>query len=166
MLRYGLLLAAAWFIVDHGTKWWIREWVMDPPRVIPVTDFFNLVLGSNTGVSFGILGAAGLPPFVLSFVSFAIALALLVWLARTRDRLVATALGLLIGGALANGLDRLLRGAVTDFLDFHVAGWHWPAFNMADIGVVCGAALLVLDSLRSGDVTSPQRAPARSNPSV
>lgn len=123
---------------------------MDPPRVIPITDFFNLVLGYNTGVSFGMFGGAGLPPYVLSGVSFAIAVVLLAWLARTTTGLIATALGLVIGGAFANGTDRLLHGAVTDFLDFHVAGWHWPAFNVADIGIVCGAGLLVVDSLFAG----------------
>ncbi|WP_262030840.1 signal peptidase II [Microvirga sp. Mcv34] len=147
MLRYGLSLAAAWVVLDHATKWWIRDWVMNPPRIIPITDFFNLVLGYNTGVSFGVLGGTNLPPWVLSLVAFVIAAGLTVWLARAGGRLVATALGLLIGGALANGTDRLIHGAVTDFLDFHLAGWHWPAFNMADVGVVCGAGLLMLDSL-------------------
>lgn len=147
MLRYGLSLAAAWVVLDHATKWWIRNWLMDPPRTIPITDFFNLVLGYNTGVSFGVLGGTNLPPWGLSLVAITIAAGLIVWLSYAESRLVATALGLLTGGALANGIDRLIQGAVTDFLDFHLAGWHWPAFNMADVGVVCGAGLLVVDSL-------------------
>lgn len=153
MLRPGLFLASVWFVLDHGTKWWVREQIMNPPRVIPITDFFNLVLGYNTGVSFGMLGGAGLPPVVLATVSFVIALVLLVWLARTTTTPIGIALGLLIGGALANGTDRLLHGAVTDFLDFHVADWHWPAFNLADVGIVCGAGLLVLDSF----IASPRK---------
>src|SRR5205085_844626 len=84
--------------------------------------------------------------WTLAMFSGNIAAALIVWLLRTRDRLVVTGLALVIGGALGNTLDRIHHGAVTDFLDFHLADWHWPAFNMADVGVVCGAAFLMLDS--------------------
>lgn len=154
MLRYGLFLAVPLSITDFITKWWIREIVMDPPQIIPLTSFFNLVLGFNTGVSFGMLQDAGLSPIVLSVISLGAALGLLVWLSRVQDMLTATGFGLLAGGALGNGFDRLVYGAVTDFLDFHVAGWHWPAFNVADIGVVCGAALLILDCFRSANGTS------------
>jgi signal peptidase II len=150
MTRYGLFLGAALFALDHGTKWWIRERVMNPPRVIPVTGFFNLTLNYNKGISFGLFGSTGLPSFAFALIAFVVSAALLFWLLRTRNRLVATGLGLLIGGALANGIDRLWLGAVTDFLDFHAGGWHWPAFNVADIGVVCGAGGLVLDSFRPG----------------
>ena len=154
MLRYGLLLAAAWFALDHTTKWLIREKIMNPPRQIPVTGFFNVVLGYNTGVSFGMLSGLGLPPWALSLAAIAVATALILWLGRTQSGLVASALGLLIGGALSNGLDRLRNGAVTDFLDFHVAGWHWPAFNVADVGVVCGVVLLMLDSFLGHGVSA------------
>lgn len=149
MLRLGLFLACFWFVLDLGTKWWVRERLMNPPRVIPITDFFNIVLGYNTGVSFGMLGGAGLPPIVLATVSFLMSAGLLVWLARTTTAPVGIALGLIIGGAVANGTDRLLHGAVTDFLDFYISTWHWPTFNMADVGIVCGAGLLVLDSFLS-----------------
>lgn len=125
---------------------------MNPPREIPLTEFFNLVLGYNTGVSFGMLGGLGVPPWALSLLAIAVAVALVIWLGRRPSAVVATALGLLIGGALSNGFDRLRNGAVTDFLDFHLAGWHWPAFNMADVGVVCGVALLLLDSFLSRGV--------------
>ena len=128
---------------------------MNPPREVPVTGFFNLVLGYNTGVSFGMLGGSGLPAWALSVIATAVAAALMVWLSRTQDAFVATALGLLIGGALSNGLDRLRNGAVTDFLDFHLAGWHWPAFNVADVGVVCGATLLMLDGALGRGVRAP-----------
>lgn len=108
------------------------------------------MLGSNTGVSFGILVGAGLLSFVFSIVSLAIALALLVWLARTRDRLGATALGLLIGSALANDLDRVVPGAVTDFLDcMSPAGIGRPS-TWRTSEWSAEAALLVLDNLLSG----------------
>ena len=66
-----------------------------------------------------------------------------------QTRLVAAALGLLIGGALGNVLDRLRHGAVTDFLDFHLGAYHWPAFNLADVAIVSGVALLLLDGFRA-----------------
>lgn len=157
LVRFGLALALFWFALDQATKWWILERVMDPPRRISVTPFFDLVLGWNRGVSFGMLGGYALPPWSLALLSAGIATILLVWLFRTDARLIATALGLITGGALGNALDRLRHGAVTDFLDFHAAGWHWPAFNFADVGVVCGAALLVLDTLLEHREGRPQR---------
>lgn len=144
--HFGLGLALAWLLIDQATKWWILECAMNPPEVLRVAPFFDLVLGWNRGVSFGMLGGHALPPWTLALFSGTIAVALTVWLFRTRDRLIATGLAFIIGGALGNTLDRVRHGAVTDFLDFHLAGWHWPAFNMADVGVVCGAALLMLDS--------------------
>lgn len=142
-----LLLIAAWFVLDQVTKWWILEHVMTPPRTIEITPFFNVVLGRNTGVSFGLLTGVGLPPWALALFSGGVAVILLVWFGRTTSPLVLTGLGLIVGGALGNATDRVRHGAVTDFLDFHVAGWHWPAFNMADVGIVCGVFFLVLDAL-------------------
>ena len=144
---FALGLALIWFCVDQATKWWILEYAMNPPEAIRITSFFNLVLGWNRGISFGMLGGYELPPWTLALLSGSIAAGLGVWLARTNDHLVATGLALIIGGAIGNSLDRIRHGAVTDFLDFHLAGWHWPAFNMADVGVVCGVAFLIIDSL-------------------
>lgn len=143
---FGLTLALAWFLIDQATKWWILEYAMNPPEVLRIAPFFDLVLGWNRGISFGMLGGHELSPWPLAFFSGTVAGALTVWLFRTHDRLVAIGLALTIGGALGNILDRIRHGAVTDFLDFHLMGWHWPAFNMADVGVVSGAALLMLDS--------------------
>ena len=153
--RFGLGLALVWLLIDQATKWWILEYAMKPPEPLRIAPFFNLVLGWNRGISFGMLGGHELPPWTLALFSGAIAAALIAWLLRTRERLVVTGLALIIGGALGNAVDRIHHGAVTDFLDFHLADWHWPAFNMADIGVVCGAGLLILDSLCRGnsDVT-------------
>lgn len=88
-----------------------------------------------------------LPPWTLALFSFGVAAVLLVWLGRTTSIPVRTGLGLLVGGALGNATDRVRHGAVTDFLDFYVVGWHWPAFNIADAGIVCGVALLVLGAI-------------------
>lgn len=127
---------------------------MDPPRVIPITGFFNLVLGRNTGVSFGLLGEAR--PWVLVAFATAVIVVLIIWMSRAENRLTAGALGLIVGGAVGNVLDRLRHG-VTDFLDFYVGQWHWPSFNMADVGIVCGAGLLLLESFLPGKQTEPSR---------
>jgi signal peptidase II len=97
---------------------------MNPPEALRITPFFNLVLGWNRGVSFGMLSGHELPPWTLALFSATIAAALIAWLLRTRDRLTVTGLALIIGGALGNALDRVNHGAVTDFLDFHLADWH------------------------------------------
>ena len=83
----------------------------------------------------------------LCIVALAITGAMAWWLARAPSRLVAAALGLVIGGALGNVVDRMRFGAVFDFVDLHAAGWHWPAFNVADAAIVAGAGLLLLDAL-------------------
>jgi lipoprotein signal peptidase len=85
--------------------------------------------------------------WVLALVAAAITAALVVWLRAAPNRLVAVALGAVIGGAVGNVIDRLRFGAVFDFLDVHAAGWHWPAFNVADAAIVAGAGLLLLDAL-------------------
>ena len=147
----GLIIAPMWFAADQGTKWWAIQHLLDyPERVFPVTSFFNLVLGWNRGVSFGMLSGLALPPWSLALLALAVSGILLIWLWRTPSWLVSCGLGLLFGGALSNALDRLRYGAVTDFLDFHLAGWHWPAFNLADAGIVCGALAMILDVLMAG----------------
>ena len=131
------------FVLDQATKWWVLTELMGAPRVIPVTPFFNLVLGWNRGVTFGLL-AAGHPaaPWLLSSLALAVVAGLAVWMTRDRRPGMAAAVGLIAGGALGNVADRLRHGAVTDFLDFHAANYHWPAFNLADAAIVVGVALL------------------------
>lgn len=112
---------------------------------IPVVPGFNLVFLRNDGVTFGLLD--GVPWWALSGLALGIVVWLAVLLARTGSRLDAAAYGLIIGGALSNVADRLRFGAVTDFLDVYVAEWHWPAFNLADVAVVCGVALLLFSEV-------------------
>lgn len=148
MIRLGLIVAAGVLVLDQITKWLILDLVMQPPRVIEVTPFFNLVMVWNRGVSFGMFaGEADVVRWVLIAVALAITALMLVWLRRADRRFVATALGLVIGGAIGNVVDRLRFGAVADFLDLHLLGYHWPAFNVADAGITIGVALLVVDSL-------------------
>jgi len=139
----GALLTA--FAADQASKAWVVSEagrLTDGVRVMPG---FNLVFGRNSGVTFGLFGEV--PWWVLTVL----ALAICGWLVRmmivAETRIEAVAAGLIVGGALGNVLDRLRFGAVTDFLDFYAGTWHWPAFNLADVGVVCGAALLVLHPL-------------------
>lgn len=153
-LTLGLAVAAVVVVLDQLTKWWILNTVMQPfPRVVEVTPFFNLVLTWNPGVSFGMFAhEAEYMPYVLSAVSVVITLFLLGWLRRADSRFVALCLGLVIGGAMGNVVDRLLYGAVADFLDFHAFGFHFWAFNIADSGISVGVILLVIDGLfRGGD---------------
>ena len=151
MLKLGLPFTLLSFLLDQATKWWILNHVMDPPQVIPVTGFFNLVLGFNTGVSFGLFGEA--PAWLLMAFILPMVAGLLVWMTRTDSRLTAIALGLVVGGAFGNLLDRLRHGAVTDFLDFYVGAYHWPAFNFADVAIVSGVGLLLIESVLAREET-------------
>jgi len=150
-LRLGLVVAIVVIVFDQATKWWIMAMVMQPPRIIPVTPFFNLVTVWNRGISFGLFdGDSAVTVWILPLVALAIVAALVAWLRRVQGVWLASAIGLVIGGALGNVVDRLRFGAVADFLDFHVAGYHWPAFNVADSGITVGVTMLVLDSLFLG----------------
>lgn len=144
----GLAAAVLVALLDQATKWWIVESVMRPPQVIPVTPFFNLVMGWNRGVSFGMFDTGSpVTVWILVGVALAVVSVLLVWLRRATEWWVALSIGMIVGGASGNVLDRLRYGAVADFLDFHVAGYHWPAFNVADSGITVGAFILIADSL-------------------
>jgi signal peptidase II len=158
-LTLGLAVAALIAVVDQLSKWWIVAMVMQPPRVIAIAPFFNLVLGWNRGVSFGILNTESpVAPWLLVIIAGVIVAVLGIWLAKAEARLIAFALGAVIGGAVGNVIDRLRYGAVADFLDFHAFGYHWPAFNVADSAISLGAAALILDSLfrRPGPTKLPQ----------
>lgn len=149
--RLGWGLAGGVFVVDQATKWWALDLFADGPQVIEVLPFFNLVLVWNRGVSFGMFGGIGdWGPWILVAVSLVISAVLARWLMRAENRLEAVSLGLIIGGAIGNVIDRLRFGAVVDFLDAHAMGYHWPAFNVADSAIVIGAAILILESLFSG----------------
>ena len=137
----GVLTVAA----DLVTKQWALS-ALSAAGAVKVTPFFNLVLVWNTGVSFGLMqghGEAGRWGLVL--LACAVGGGLVFWLVREKRVLPRCALWLVLAGALGNVIDRLRFGAVIDFLDFHLAGYHWPAFNVADSAIVIGAALLLID---------------------
>ena len=146
----GLLVAVVAIGVDQVTKWWILASVMDPPRVINVTPFFNLVLVWNRGISFGMFSNESMAGvWILSFLALIIVGFLFNWLRKAGSRRVAISLGLIIGGALGNVIDRAVHSAVLDFLDFYIGSVRWPAFNAADGFITVGAILLIVDSLFS-----------------
>lgn len=147
--RHGLVLAALTVALDQASKWLILTMVMVPPREIPVTSFFSLVLYWNRGISFGMFGDAGSwGPWILSGLAAVIAIVLLVWLWGVDKRWTALSLGLIVGGAVGNLIDRLVHGgAVADFILLHAGGYAWPAFNVADSAITVGAVALVAESL-------------------
>lgn len=146
--RTGFSLAVLAACLDQATKWIIVYHVMDPPRRIEVTSFFNLVMGWNRGVSFGLFNNdSPMTVWVLSIVAIVIIAGLSFWLIRATHPLLGIGLGLVIGGAVGNLIDRFRFGAVADFLDFHVMGYHWPAFNVADAAITVGACCLLVETL-------------------
>ncbi len=155
--RQARLLVAlamlATFVADQATKALALVYLWPPGWPIEVTSFFNLVLGLNPGVTFGIGRGLGLQaPWAVAAVT-GLVLAAIAWIALLAPtRAEAASYGLVLGGGLGNLLDRLRIGAVVDFLDFHYANRHWPAFNMADVAIVCGVlSLLLLIALRWRD---------------
>ena len=141
-------LAALIVLVDQATKLTIER-VYDFGDVHPITGFFNLVLTYNKGAAFSFLASAsGWQKHFLTAIGIVASLFILYLLARHgTQKLFSLALALILGGAVGNVIDRIAHGHVIDFLDFHWRGWHWPAFNVADSAIVCGAALLILDEL-------------------
>lgn len=115
-----------------------------------LTGFFNLVPVYNRGAAFGFLSAAsGWQRWAFTALGIGATLVICYLLKRHgHQRLFSLSLALILGGALGNVIDRLMYGHVIDFLDFHVGGWHWPAFNLADSAITIGAILLIYDELR------------------
>lgn len=171
----GFSLALDVFILDQLSKWLILEyvmrkeiqpnaqpvglwdWIMDAPSRFPfasreITSFFNLTMVWNEGISFGLFHGSGV--WILVGLSLIITVVFSGWMLRSTSWFQTVALALVIGGAIGNVADRLRFGAVADFFDFHVMGWHYPAFNIADCGIVVGIALLVFD----GIILEPKRA--------
>lgn len=152
-LGLGLGLAVLVLILDQASKFFIVDYVMRPPRIIPVTDWFDLVMVWNEGVSFGLFGDGMLGPYVLSGLALAIAVVMGVWLRRAETGWLGWGLGLVIGGAVGNAIDRLHWGAVADFVSVSVPFIPlrlfnpWPAFNVADAAITIGVLLVLADGL-------------------
>jgi signal peptidase II len=147
-LRAGLFLAILVLFLDQVSKLAILEWVAPPAAGIPITGFLAVVLVWNRGMSFGMLNSGDpLVPWILGGLAVAVSIGLVWWLARAHRWLVVAGLGLVLGGAVGNLMDRLLYGAVVDFVLLHAGQWQWPAFNLADSAITLGVLALLWDSL-------------------
>ena len=145
MFGFGLALVTG--VADQLSKTWALDNWFFPPRAMEVTPFLNMVAVWNSGVSFGLLADhSEMMPYILVVFASAVSLSMAIWLTRAQTRLLATGLGLVIGGAVGNIIDRIRFHAVVDFIDVHVAGYHWPAFNLADSAITVGVTFLLLDS--------------------
>lgn len=152
LTRFGLAVALAVCLTDQASKVYllfVHDLGANPVRLGP---FFDLVLARNTGISYGLFQTDGaLGQWLLLALKAVAVVFLWVWLARAENRLTALSLGLIIGGALGNAIDRLAYGWVADFVFFHIqtANWrfNWYVFNLADVAIVAGVAGLLYESL-------------------
>ncbi len=144
MLKW-LWLTALIFTLDLATKFWVSS-TLSLYEVIPVTSFFNIVLAHNSGAAFSFLAdAGGWQRWFFTAIALLVSVVIVVWLKRlpVNEKLQAVGLASILGGALGNVFDRIAHGYVVDFLDFHYKSYHWPAFNVADMAIMMGAALLI-----------------------
>jgi signal peptidase II len=151
-LRPGVLAAVAALVLDQASKLWLL-FVFDIARrgAVKVTPFFDLVLAWNVGISFGwFQNDSPAAQIILMLVKAVAVVVLAVWMAWSRTLIATIALGLIIGGAIGNAIDRFAYGAVVDFALFHVQigenTFNWYVFNLADVAIVAGVAALLYDS--------------------
>jgi len=143
----GLPLLLLTLVADQASKQLALMTLFAEPVRIEVLPVFNLTPVWNRGVSFGLLAtddAAG--PWLLGGFAVVVSVTLLVWMLRANSRWLVAGLGLIVGGAIGNAIDRARHGAVVDFLDFHWQGMHWPAFNIADTAITIGVVMLLIDA--------------------
>ena len=147
--RLGLTVALSTCLIDQAHKWWMLGIyrIQDKGRVA-ITPFLDLVYAKNVGISYGMM-PGWLGPWVLFAFAILASIGLYLWLVRgPTTRLVAYSLGLVIGGAIGNAIDRLVLGGVADFFSAHAFGFYWYVFNLADVAIVAGVAGLLYDSIR------------------
>ncbi|MBR0818449.1 signal peptidase II [Bradyrhizobium liaoningense] len=151
-LRAGILAAIVTLVADQASKLWLLNgFDLARKGVVKVMPFFDLVLAWNIGISFGWLqNDSQSAQIALMAVKAVAVVALSIWMARSHTLLATVALGLIIGGALGNGIDRFAYGAVVDFALFHIEiggnTYNWYVFNLADVAIVAGVAALLYDS--------------------
>ncbi|MBX3514602.1 MAG: signal peptidase II [Xanthobacteraceae bacterium] len=158
-LKVGLFIAAVTFALDQITKYAVLYGLDLATRgKIYIAPFADFVLAMNRGISYGLFPQDGeLGRWVLFSVKIAASLLFLVWLRRAATPLTAAALGLLIGGALGNALDRAIQGAVIDFVSLHAYGFRWYVFNLADAAIVAGVVGLLYDAFSPNALKSPPK---------
>ncbi|MCP5451144.1 MAG: lipoprotein signal peptidase [Gammaproteobacteria bacterium] len=155
--RWYWWLSGSVIVLDQVTKF-LAETLLTFHQPVPVLPSFNLLLTYNTGAAFSFLaGAGGWQRWFFLGLGSLVSIGLIVWLRRLKptETRLATALALILGGAIGNLIDRAWLGQVIDFIQLYYQHWYWPAFNLADSAITVGAALLVLDSLWSGRASKP-----------
>lgn len=145
----GLSIAGATLAADQLSKWWLLfVYDLAAKQTVTVMPFLDLVLVWNRGISYGLFQQqSALGQLALIVFAALATCALVVWLARTVSPIAAASQGLLIGGAIGNGIDRAVYGAVADFVSLHAFGFYWFIFNIADVAIVAGVAGLLYESL-------------------
>ena len=162
----GLLIALGVIIADQLSKWYVvTQFFDDTPRMdlipwlmqkgeqlayhsVSITSFLNMVMVWNPGVSFGMLQTnKAYVTYGLTIMALLVSLGFMVWLWRDPKPWRAISIGMIVGGALGNVWDRLRFGAVADFIDIHVMGYHWPAFNIADAAITMGIVIILIETL-------------------
>lgn len=144
-----LLLSAGVILADWQTKQWVSE-ALVLYRPNEITSWLNITLAHNYGAAFSFLSdAGGWQRWFFVVLASGVSLVLTVWLLRLprNEWLTGLGLGLVIGGAVGNLIDRIQLGYVVDFIDFHIGGWHYPAFNVADSAITIGVIVLLIDGL-------------------
>lgn len=145
--KFPISVAVAVLAIDLITKYIVAIYI-EPYATVGVVPSFNLVHIYNRGITFGIFSSSSpYAPYVLSLLGTCIVIILVRWLVKSETVLRDVALASITGGAIGNIADRLHDGAVLDFLDFYVGAYHWPAFNLADVAIVCGVGALLIDSV-------------------
>ncbi len=149
----GAAVALLTLAVDQANKLWlIFVFGIGARQPVELTPFFDVVFAKNPGISYSLFSArTEVQRYVLLAITLVATACIAFWLWRARSRLVASALGLIVGGALGNAYDRLAYGFVADFYHFHVGSFSWYIFNLADAAIVIGVGLLILDSLFFGE---------------
>jgi signal peptidase II len=152
--RAGVTLAITIFVIDQITKLWILFWVrLEDTGPWPILPFLDFVMVWNRGISYGLFQqSTEIGRWALVVLSIAASIWLAFWLRRSTGRLEALSLGLIIGGALGNVIDRIAYGAVADFVHLHWGTFSWYVFNVADAAIVVGVAGLLYDAFRPRQV--------------
>jgi len=151
--RFGGLIALAVLVIDQASKLAVLNFVdFGDNGMVRITPFLDFVRAWNTGISYGMFAQGVDGWWLLGSLKIIAAVVFWLWLARVDRRMEAIALGLLIGGAIGNAIDRVAYGAVFDFVSLHAFGYNWYVFNLSDVAIVAGVALLLYDSFRGSAV--------------
>lgn len=150
-MKLGIKTAILIFVLDQLTKQvMIYFYGVEPGFRREILPFFNLVVWWNPGVSFGMFADHVYSRYIFSVLAIAISILLFFWMKKSESRQEIFGFGMIIGGAYGNLVDRVVFGAVYDFLDFHLYSYHWPAFNIADAAICVGAILVIVAGIFKG----------------